>query len=86
MNTNNEKMEKIVGLGKTRFIIQFGILGWGVSTAILFAGTMAYTKGSIGFRELVITFLLFPIGGIFWGAIMWEVFKRAAKSTPDGSK
>jgi len=81
---NDQKKTKVLGLSKTRFILQYGVLGWGVSTAILFAICMAYSEGSIRFQKMVMIFLLFPLGGILWGVLMWEVFKRCAKNPSNG--
>jgi hypothetical protein len=83
---NDRNQTKVLGLSKTRFILQYGVLGWGVSIAILFAICMAYSEGSIRFQKMVMIFLLFPLGGILWGVLMWEVFKRCVKNPSDGLK
>ena len=81
---NDRNQTKVLGLGKKRFILQYGVLGWGGSTAILFAICMAYSEGSIRFQKMVMIFLLFPLGGILWGVLMWEVFKRCSKNPSNG--
>ena len=68
------RFENLRALGRRKFIGIYGMLGWGVPTALLFALSMASAEG---FRQFVptleVSMFIFPVAGIFWGAAMWEV-------------
>lgn len=70
MNTNS-KTPTSLAHRKRRFIIRFGILGWGLTTAVVFTAWTAYSKENVRTLDLVLPFILFPIGGIAWGYFMW---------------
>lgn len=70
--TSTKKSDKIRKLGRSKFIWRYGVLGWGLSTAILFSLVMGYTEGWDGFVfKLIPALVLFPIGGYAWGHFMW---------------
>jgi len=72
------KWELIRTRGKLRYIFVNGLLGWGVPTAILFTiMTSLFETKSLSFdQEIVKTFIIsiiiFPIGGVFWGVWTWS--------------
>ncbi|MBK9989223.1 MAG: hypothetical protein IPP19_00425 [Verrucomicrobia bacterium] len=70
MNTNG-KHPAPLALRRRRFIIRFGVIGWGLTTAVLFTAWTAYSKENVRTLDLVLPFILFPIGGIAWGYFMW---------------
>jgi uncharacterized membrane protein len=65
---------KIVAQGKWRFIFTYGVTAWGLSTAALYSMVMyfIYHWNALG---IALSFVLFPIGGVVWGAIMWRRIK-----------
>ncbi|MBD0380182.1 hypothetical protein [Paenibacillus sedimenti] len=71
------KWEKLRAKGKKNFIIFNGVIGWGVPTAILFTFLMSFMENySIRFNQdffelLIISIVLFPIGGILFGLWVW---------------
>jgi len=72
-----EKWAKLSKLGRRGFILRYGVLGWGVPTAILFSLVQAYSDGWDTFLlRLVPALVLFPLGGILWGAMMWRFLER----------
>jgi|1186.fasta_scaffold139987_2 hypothetical protein len=72
-----EKASKLVKLGRSKFVLLFGVLLWGLPTAILFALTRGYLDGWDSFLpQLIIALILFPLGGILWGRIMWKLLVR----------
>ncbi len=79
--TKQDKLTKIIALGKTRYIVQYGVLGWGLATAALFSAWMCYSKGSVRPVDVIAPFILFPLGGIGWGAFMWNYFKKKHDQT-----
>jgi hypothetical protein len=74
---NSEKQSGFVKLGCSKFVLLFGVLGWGVPTGILFALIQAYREGWDGFLpKLAIALVIFPLGGILWGRVMWWMMQR----------
>ena len=71
------RIEKIISKGKWHYIFFHGVIGWGVSTAVLFSLIQAFIK-EIPFTEtLALSFVLFPLGGIAWGALMWGYLTKS---------
>jgi len=76
--TQKTKWESIRARGKSRYIFLYGIIGWGVPTAILYTIlTSLFEIRTLTFnQEILKTFLisiiLFPIGGIFFGLWTWS--------------
>ena len=77
----NERLAKTIALGRKRYILFHGILGWGLLTALLFTGWSFYSKERMSIAEVAIPFIVFPFGGIFWGAAMWSVMKKKHGAT-----
>ena len=72
-----EQLAKIRAMGRRKFVLYYGVLGWGVSTAILFAGLEAHSKGFGYFLpSLAAALVLYPLAGIVWGRFMWWYFER----------
>ena len=74
--TDNEKLAKIIALGKKRYIVRYGVIGWGLGTAMAFTAWNYYTKHMLRPLEIIIPLIAFPLSGIAWGAFMWSVTKR----------
>ena len=70
------KWEAIRAKGAVRFVVLYGVVGWGVLTAILFSAVMVFFYSAPA-TIVPITFLLFPVGGVAWGAFMWWLNERA---------
>jgi len=66
------KLERIHARGGFSYVIRYGVIGWGVGSAVLSAIAMALVSDR---REFLLTagvnLIVFPVGGIFWGATMW---------------
>lgn len=64
-------------LTRDQFVLRYGILGWGVTTAILFTIANAIQNGwDDFFFHLIPALILFPLGGILFGRIMWRFRQR----------
>lgn len=75
--SDSEKSSKLMKLGRNRFVLLFGVLGWGVPTAILFVLIQCYQNGWDNFLfQLIPALVLFPLGGIAWGHVMWKLLER----------
>jgi hypothetical protein len=87
-HSNPEKLAKLTKLGRTQYVLRYGVLGWGIPTAILFSLTQGYRSGWDGFLvQLILALIIFPVGGILYGRIMWRLLeKKNAKAAAVGIK
>jgi len=77
MATDWSKWERTRAKGRTRFVLVFGVLFWGVLVAIFFSLAMgALVPGSQFGLILGLALIFFPIGGIFWGLSVWRLTER----------
>jgi hypothetical protein len=68
---------KTIALTRDQFVLRYGILGWGITTAILFTIANAIEHGwNDFFFHLIPALILFPLGGIAFGRIMWNFRQR----------
>jgi hypothetical protein len=75
--SDSEKWAKFSKLGRAGFVWRYGILGWGIPTAILFVLLQGYLDGWDGLLfKLIPALVLFPLGGIVWGRFMWAFLER----------
>ena len=70
-----EKLMRTVQKGMMRFVLVSGVLGWGIPTAILFSIIQHFTGTPQTISTVAFSLVLFPIGGLFWGAAMWWFVK-----------
>lgn len=70
------KLEKIIKKGRMNYILFHGVLAWGVVTAILFLLIQHFTGVPQTLESIALSLVLFPIGGIFWGSLMWVLIKN----------
>jgi len=84
MNKKNrfKKWEKVREKGRKHYIIYYGVLGWGLSTGILFFILGEILDHGLNISEyftgdwissLVIGVASFLLGGILFGYFMWGV-------------
>lgn len=67
---------------RAKFIRNYGVLGWGVSTAVVFSVVVGWDRGFDLEWALIWTplaLLLFPLGGRYWGRVMWKVMQSNAE-------
>lgn len=80
--TSADKWAKFREQGRSRFVVRYGVLGWGVSTAILFSLWNGFSEGWDGFYfKLIPALVLFPLGGYLWGRFMWWFLERTHNRT-----
>ncbi|WP_145939607.1 hypothetical protein [Paenibacillus glacialis] len=80
MNERSEKRwEKMRAKGKRHFVVNSGVLRWGLTTAVLYSIFVTYLNNGLTgillndfLRTLLIAVILFPIGGYFWGIWVWK--------------
>lgn len=87
LTSNPEKWAATRKLGRKAFVWRYGVLGWGLSTAILFAAWTGYQQGWTSFLiQLPLALVLFPLGGVLWGHCMWWFCERTHNETRSGSE
>ena len=68
-------------LGRKGFIWKYGVIRWGILTAILSSLMMGAWKGwEHLYVSLPVALIVFPIGGYFWGSMVWASMEK--KYTP----
>jgi len=74
-----ERWGEIRARGRWRFISRYGVLGWGLGTGVLFSAIFwIFTGRATSYPTiLLMSLILFPIGGIAWGALMWSFGERS---------
>lgn len=81
MNNRLAKWEKLREKGKWHYVLKYGILGWGVITAVLFSTIFSLVMGGEGkasfFSVLSLSMVLSPVGGVAWGFFMWNFNEKA---------
>jgi thiamine transporter ThiT len=65
------RWQKIRDQGPVRFILLRGMLGWGVTTGLLWCGLMTVFTEREFLPLLVAALIGFPIAGLVWGGAMW---------------
>ncbi len=78
-NDQFTKWQQIHKQGFVRFVLIRGVLGWGIVTAILYSLLMWVFSDSDMSRLLPISLVIFPIGGLLWGAFIWWFSDRKHK-------
>lgn len=80
------KWKKTRELGVRRFTLINGVLMWGLPAGIVWAIAMAAIQGWNRLPAfLVLSMIAFPLGGIFYGRLMWRIFE-ARYAVPRNSK
>ncbi len=78
--TDNERIEKIEkqrSIGKARYILLHGVLGWGISVAVIVILINLFIfKKQIATTGTFFKFIIYPGLGIIFGEVMWELSGR----------
>ena len=73
-----EKWERTRSKGKWNFVLKYGVLFWGLGTAVLFSlfiPMVSRTESFLGILPFAL--VLFPIGGIVLGVATWYISEKA---------
>lgn len=73
--------EKQLAIPKWKFVLIRGILGWGISTAVLYTVAFTLLFRQVSFSEILkkdiwINLITFMIAGIFFGLMLRWVMKK----------
>ncbi len=75
---NMEKWAKTREKGKQRFVLVNVVLGWGITTAILWSVLMEFIEPSENvWVRPIIALIIFPIAGVVFGHLMWDKSEKA---------
>jgi hypothetical protein len=71
------KWERTRAKGFRWFLWLHGCLGWGVTTGVLWWGTMTFFQPTPHpLRSLLGALVVFPLGGLVWGAWVWRIAEK----------
>lgn len=70
------RWQKIRELGPLRFIVFRSMLGWGLTTALLWCGLMTVFTDREFVPLLTAALIGFPICGLVWGGAMWFMAEK----------
>ena len=79
-NTKNrfERWERIRAKGKCSFILKYGVVYFGLGTALAFSVIFSLVVPNASFLSVLPwSIILFPLGGVVWAVIMWALSERA---------
>jgi hypothetical protein len=83
---NPERADRLIRQGRSRFVLLYGVIGWGVPVAVGSALSEASNTGMPGFlRQLAIGLVVFPLFGILFGRWLWRSMLRkheASRTAP----
>lgn len=69
-------LNKLHKMGKIKYILTFGVIGWGFSIAILIPLIDLFLfKKAIILSEFLINLIIYPLLGIPFGYIMWNILE-----------
>jgi len=69
---------------RRRFIFRRGVLGFGVSTGVLWAAAMAWRGPGPFWAYLLAALAGFPLAGWLWGTLMWRFTQGRRKDSHEG--
>jgi len=62
--------------GLLRFVLLFGVIRWGLCTAVTFFIVMRLINPWIPLSTLPIDIAIFAAGGVLWGVTVWYILER----------
>ena len=66
----------LLGMNKKQYILQEGVLFWGVSTGIIFSIIQYVRLDDFDVFAVILALIIFPIGGISFGHGMWKFLMK----------
>jgi len=79
-------ISRVISMGKWRYVILYGVVLWGLMTAILYRVLMICWNGAKGVfwqqflsAETVLALIIFPVCGIGCGVVMWKGMQKRAR-------
>jgi len=69
--TKIARLQKLISKGKRYVVIVYGVLGWGIPTALLATLIQTYPSFSAFIDKISLALILYPISGLAFGLILW---------------
>jgi len=66
------KLEKLITKGKWQYVLLHGVVGWGISTAIVVTLIQQYLSDKPFMEQIWLALIIYPIAGIAFGLFMWN--------------
>jgi len=70
--------------GRLRFILLYGVLGWGVLAGIIVAALRWWAEQGSLAQHVALSVIVFAVTGVGWGAWMWRVGERGYRRWEQG--
>lgn len=77
---SSAKWRKKRQIGKQKYIINYGVITWGVTLTVIFSLIEFFTSQTLSLGWLIMRFAMFSFIGIFIANYSWE--KNERKYTP----
>jgi len=72
-----EKWEKTRSIGFLKFVIIHGAISWGILSGLFyFLITRIFQPSTPVVKNLIVSLILFPVAGLFWGMTMWNIREK----------
>jgi len=78
-----EKWSKTRKLGQMKYIAIYGVLLWGMLTGLIWVLIMQFIDPSGAAMRYVIAAFVFPLCGIAFGKITWEISEKKYQAYRD---
>ena len=75
MPRNLKRWETTRKLGRNRYVVRNGIIGWGIPVGIFMTLLNIWQHG-FSVASIVIAGIIWPIGGYVFGLITWAISER----------
>lgn len=87
-----ERWERTRAKGKWSFVLIYGVIYWGLGTALAFSVIFPLVVPNVSFMSVLPwSIIMFPLGGAVWAVIMWALsertyqkYKASEKDAPAG--
>jgi len=76
---NIKRINKLLSLGKTKYVFLHGVCFWGGGMALFFMAYNFLREGGWSFTAFAVALVNFPLFGILWGYWMWNRLLKMKK-------
>ena len=71
------RVAKLRAKGRRSYILIYGVLGWGLTCAVLSTALDFWIRGDpVLLHDVVFRFVLWPAMGFLWGAVTWSRMEK----------
>ena len=80
-----KKWETTRKLGRGRYVLRYGIAGWAIPVGVFLTGIDIWQHG-FSLSKIIIAAIIWPVGGYFFGMIVWSSSERRYRRFQEGDK